>query len=121
LICHFPASIFDAKKLNVMQKSENRQEQMFAAVEELYQSKMSRKEFCRQKGISINCFYYWQKKYRNQTQGDQPGFIPVQTAKGSITRHGFPLPIVLSYPNGTSLQLPAGTPLAVIGSLLRLA
>jgi hypothetical protein len=97
-----------------MQKTEARQTQMFAMVEELYQSKMNRKEFCRQKGISINCFYYWQKKYRQQAGTDQPGFIPVRTGKGSMTRHG-------SYPNGISLQLPAGTPLAVIGSLLRLA
>jgi hypothetical protein len=104
-----------------MQKTENRQTQMFAMVEELYQSKMSRKEFCWQKDISMNCFYYWQKKYRQQDGVNQPGFIPVRTGKGSITRHGFSQPIVLSYPNGISLQLPAGTPLAVIGSLLRLA
>jgi hypothetical protein len=118
LISHLPLS---PKDLNFMQKTEARQTQMFAMVEELYQSKMNRKEFCRQKGISINCFYYWQKKYRQQAGTDQPGFIPVRTGKGSMTRHGFPQPIVLSYPNGISLQLPAGTPLAVIGSLLRLA
>jgi len=90
-------------------------------VEELIQSKMTRKEFCQQKGIAINCFYYWQKKYRQQTESDQPGFIPVRTGKGSVSRQGFAQPIVLSYPNGISLQLPAGTPLSVIGSLLRLA
>jgi hypothetical protein len=104
-----------------MQKTETRQAQMFAMVEELYQSKVNRKEFCRQKSISINCFYYWQKKYRDQAGDDQPGFIPVRIGKGSIIRHGFSQPIVLSYPNGISLQLPAGTPLSVIGSLLRLA
>jgi hypothetical protein len=102
-----------------MQKSENRQTQMFAMVEELFQSKMTRKEFCRQKGISINCFYYWQKKYRNQSQYSQVGFIAVRPGTGS--RAGFSQPIVLSYPNGISLQLPTGTPLSVISSLLRLA
>jgi hypothetical protein len=99
-----------------MQKTEVRQTQMFAMVEELVQSKMSRKDFCRMKDISLNCFYYWQKKYRQQAGGDQPGFIQVRTR----TRDGFSQPIVLSYPNGISLQLPAGTPLAAIGSLLRL-
>ncbi len=94
---------------------------MFAMVEELYQSKLSRKEFCEQKGISINCFYYWQKKYRHGDGDDQPGFIAVRTGKGSLTRGGFSQSIILSYPNGVSLQLPAGTPLAVIGSLLGLA
>jgi len=104
-----------------MQKSENRQAQMFAMVEELYQSKMNRKEFCRMKSISINCFYYWQKKYRQQAAGDHPGFIPVRAGKGLAARQGFSQPIILSYPNGISLQLPAGTPVTVIGTLLRLA
>jgi len=104
-----------------MQKSENRQAQMFALVEELFQSKMTRKEFCRQKNVAINCFYYWQKKYRQQAGSDQPDFIPVRTGKGSVSRQGLTQSIVLSYPNGISLQLPAGTPIAVISSLLRLA
>jgi hypothetical protein len=67
-------STFGAKSLNFMQKTEYRQTQMFAMVEELYQSKMSRKEFCWQKDISMNCFYYWQKKYRQQDGVNQPGF-----------------------------------------------
>jgi hypothetical protein len=91
---------------------------MFAMVEELISSKTSRKEFCRQKGISINCFYYWQKKYRNQNQESQAGFIAVRP--GITSRTGFSQPIVLSYPNGIRLQLPAGTPIAMISSLLRL-
>ncbi|MCK9400328.1 MAG: helix-turn-helix domain containing protein [Bacteroidales bacterium] len=103
-----------------MSRSENLQVKMFALIEELYQSNVNRKEFCRQHSISVNCFYYWQKKYRQQAQSDQPCFITVRTGKGSITRHGFSHPIVLSYPNGISLQLPAGTPMATIGSLFRL-
>jgi hypothetical protein len=104
-----------------MPKNEVRQAQMFAIVEELHKSKVTREAFCELKGLSKNCFYYWQKKYRQQAGGDQPGFIPVRTGKGSSARSGFPQPIVLSYPNGISLQLPAGTPLSIIGLLLRLA
>jgi hypothetical protein len=103
-----------------MFKKENRQTQMFAMVEELYRSEMTRDEFCKQMGVSKNCLYYWQKKYR-QSNHDRPEFIPVRTGKGSATRAGFSQPIVLSYPNGISLQSPAGTPLTVISSLLRLA
>jgi hypothetical protein len=44
----------------------------------------------------------------------------VRSGKGSGTRHGFSQPIVLSYPNGISLQLPAGTPMTTIAALLRL-
>jgi hypothetical protein len=92
---------------------------MFAMVEELYQSKLTRKEFCLQRGISINCFYYWQKKYRNKSPESQAGFIAVWLGTGS--RAEFSQMIILTYPNGISLQLPAGTPLTVISSLLRLA
>lgn len=94
---------------------------MFAMVEELYQSKMTREEFCRLRSISINCFYYWQKKYRQQVGAEQPGFVAVRTGKGSYFRSGVSQSIVLSYPNGVNLQLPAGTPLSVISTLLRLA
>jgi hypothetical protein len=104
-----------------MQKSENRQTQMFAMVEELYQSRMTRGEFCQQKGISKNCFYYWQKKYRQRATMEQPGFVSVRTGKESFVSNSVSRQIVLSYPNGVSLQLPAGIPLSVISSLLRLA
>jgi hypothetical protein len=102
-----------------MLKKENRQAEMFALVEELLQSKMTREEFCKSKGLSKNCFYYWQKKYRNQIQESHAGFISVRPGTGSRT--GFTQPIILTYPNGISLQLPFGTPLTVISSLLRLA
>jgi hypothetical protein len=104
-----------------MQKSENRQAQKFALVEELHQSKMTRKEFCELKGISRNCYYYWQKKYWQQAGVEQPGFVTVRTGNGPESRPGFTPPIVISYPNGISMQLPAGTSLAFISSLLRLA
>jgi hypothetical protein len=103
-----------------MSNTTERQAQMFSLVKESHQSKLSRKEFCRQHSISLNCFYYWQNKYRQQTQRDQPGFIQVRTGKNTGSTQGFLRPIILSYPNGISLQLPTGTPLSVIGSLLRL-
>jgi hypothetical protein len=104
-----------------MLKKENRQAQMFAMVEELRQSKMTREEFCKLKSLSKNCFYYWQKKYRQQASEDQPGFMKVRTGKGAFVSNGVSQQIVLSYPNGVSLQLPAGIPLSMISSLLRLA
>jgi hypothetical protein len=102
-----------------MLKKESRQAEMFALVEELLHSKMTRDEFCKLKGLSKNCFYYWQKKYRQQYQESSSGFIQVRT--GASSRTGFSQPIILTYPNGISLQLPVGTPLTVISSLLRLA
>jgi hypothetical protein len=94
---------------------------MFSLIEECHQGTLTRKEFCKHHSISHNCFYYWQKKYREQyQQKDFPaGFVRVRTRNGHpnwpVTAQG----IVLTYPNGVSIQLPANTPLSVIGSLIR--
>ena len=104
-----------------MSNATDRRNKMFSLLEECYQSTLTRKEFCKLHSLTVNCLYYWQQKYRQQHSKDQPGFIRVRSGNG----HGFwqsaAQPIILTYPNGVSLQLPAGTPLPVIGSLLRLA
>jgi hypothetical protein len=103
-----------------MSKTTDRQNQMFSLVEECNQSELTRKEFCKLHSLSINCFYYWQKKYRQQIFKDRPGFIRVHPGNGHGSWPSTSQPIVLTYPNGVSLQLPVSTPLPVIGSLLRL-
>lgn len=92
---------------------------MFAVIEDFQQSGLTRQAYCAQNSIAITKFHYWQKKYRNQDQESQAGFISVRT--GADSRTGFSQPIILTYPNGISLQLPTGTSLAVVSSLLRLA
>jgi hypothetical protein len=95
---------------------------MFSLVEECHHCTLTRKEFCKQHSISHNCFYYWQKKYRQQNQPKEipAGFIRIGTRNGHNRWPVAGQPVVLTYPNGVSLQIPASTPLSVIGSLLRL-
>ena len=103
-----------------MNKTANRQIQMFSLIEECYQGVLTRKDFCKLHSISVQCFYYWQKKYRQQNSEDQPGFIRVHPGNSHDCWQSPAQPFILTYPNGVSLQLPTGTPLPVIGSLLRL-
>jgi hypothetical protein len=100
-----------------MNKTTERQAQMFSLVEESHRSTLTRKEFCNEHSISVNCFYYWQKKYRQKTFRDQPGFIRVNTGKSNGSWLTTVQPIILTYPNGVSLQLSASTPQNIIGSL----
>jgi len=104
-----------------MRDTTDRQTQMFSLIQECHQSTLTRKEFCKHHSISSNCFYYWQKKYREQTrQKDTPAsFIRIGTRNGHSKWPVAGLPIVLTYPNGVSLQIPTNTPLSVIGSLIR--
>ncbi len=105
-----------------MSETTDRQTHMFSLIEECHQGTLTRKEFCKNHSISHNCFYYWQKKYRRQNQPKEisAGFIRIGTRNG---RSKWPVAgqeIVLTYPNGISLQIPANTSLSVIGSLIRL-
>lgn len=103
-----------------MAKQTKLQQEMFHLLEDFQQSGLSRFDFCEQKKIAVAKFYYWQKKFRDQSSDTPNGFIHLTSRKG----HGSiePMaPIVLQYPNGVSLQLPAGTPIATLRTLLSLA
>lgn len=105
-----------------MSNTTDHQRQMFSLIEECHQGTLTRKELCKLHNISSNCFYYWQKKYREQDQHkDLPaGFARVRARNGHNRWPASAQGIVLTYPNGISLQIPANTPLSVIGSLIRL-
>ena len=102
-----------------MNKLTKLQQEMFAVIEDFQQSGMTRLAFCAQRGITITRFHYWQKKCRDHSNGTPIGFIRLTSRK---SQHAGELlaPVVLQYPNGVSLQLPGGTPLATLRTLLSL-
>ena len=102
-----------------MNKLTKLQQEMFAVIEDFQQSGLTRQAFCAQRSIAITKFHYWQKKYREHSNGTPNGFIQLTSRKSH--RSGELLaPIVLQYPNGVSLQLPGGTPMATLRTLLSL-
>jgi len=68
-----------------MSETTDRQTHMFSLIEECHQGTLTRKEFCKHHSISHNCFYYWQKKYRQQNQPKEisaglSGSVPAMVA-----------------------------------------
>jgi hypothetical protein len=103
-----------------MSKQSDLREEMIKVLEDFSQSGLTRLAYCEQKSIAVAKFYYWQKKLRDQS-GDTPdGFIRLTTRKNCASDSPMAA-IVLQYPNGISLQLPAGTPVTTIRTLLSLA
>jgi len=96
------------------------QQEMFAVIEDFQQSGLTRLAFCAQRSITITKFQYWQKKYRERSNGTPNGFIQLTSGK-QMRSGGLLTPIVVQYPNGVSLQLPGGTPMATLRTLLSLA
>jgi hypothetical protein len=103
-----------------MSKQSELREEMIKVLEDFSKSGLTRLAYCEHKNIAVAKFYYWQKKLRNQS-GDAPdGFIRL-TSRKTFVADAPMAAIVLQYPNGISLQLPAGTPITMIRTLLSLA
>ena len=58
----------------VNQEKKRRSAEMFPIIEEWQTGKENKKAFCKQKGIAISVFYYWQKRYKESQ--DSGGFVP---------------------------------------------
>lgn len=92
---------------------------MFSLVESFRGSNLSCVAFCKQQGIPMWKFQYWQKKYRQINSSVSDGFVELISTRGKVKTPDLGK-ITLQYPNGINLQLPAGTPLSTIRTLLTL-
>ena len=92
-----------------MSREEKRKE-MSILVEEWRESGMTQKDFSREHNIKLSRLRYWIRKSREEVAPD--GFLSFSLPGENTIR--------LLYPNGIELQMPAGTPVKVIRSLLNL-
>ena len=92
-----------------MSREEKRKE-MNMLVEEWQESGMTQKDFSREHNIKLSRLRYWIRK--NREEMSREGFLSFSLPGENIIR--------LLYPNGIELQMPAGTPVPVIRSLLNL-
>lgn len=100
-----------------MENKIERRQEMFRLIEEWKTSGKSKKQFCEEHQIAQSRFFYWQKRYSEQNESIQNCFVPVKTGKKkNESKPG----IDIYYPNGVRLQLPAGTGVAVIRSMIGL-
>ena len=83
----------------------DKQEQMFALVEQYYQSGLSARLFSEQHHISYTTFSYWVRRKRelSRRENSDGEFIPVNIS-GNISSPTDA--IELTYPNGVQVKLP---------------
>ena len=96
-----------------MSKYEERRQKMMILVEEWQKSGQTQKAFAEAKNIKLFTFRYWiQKQLEVQQQNDNRLFL--QLSPVSVPG------MTIRYASGTTLELPANTPLSVIRQLISL-
>ena len=93
-----------------------RRDEMFALIEQQEQSNQTNKYFCEQQGIAQSCFYYWQKKYRQEQTGSL-GFVPVLVKRSTSALNQA---IEVQYSSGVTIKIPAGSSLTLLKTLIEL-
>ena len=64
------------------------------------QSGLSKKAFCRQEGLSLSTFYYWQQLC-SQDDGQSPAIVPVIFSEAASIQNAS---LILTLPNGCQLS-----------------
>ena len=82
-------------------------------VQECNNSGLTKREFCRQRGISEKSFYYWLRKLRNQmAEAAAPQLVQLDPAPAPDDM------LQIQY-RGAELKLPAGVDMDTVAALLR--
>jgi transposase-like protein len=92
-----------------MNREEKRRE-MEDLIEQWKESGKTQKDFAKEHDIRLSKLRYWIRKSREEREPE--GFLSFSLPGENSIR--------LLYPNGIELQMPAGTPVSVIRSLLNL-
>jgi len=91
-------------------------QQMQALIEKFNQSNVNKKQFCRQEGIPLSVFYYWQKKHKKENQSISKGFLPVEiNSKPPSQTHST---VEIAFPNGVIVRFEGGHDIETIRSLV---
>lgn len=82
-------------------------------IQECNASGLSKREFCRQRGISEKSFYYWLRKLRMQiTEASAPQLVPLEPTAEEVEEH-----LLIQY-RGAELKLPTGIDMDAVAALL---
>ena len=97
-----------------MNKVEERRRQMLALVDEWRGSGQSQKTFAAARNIKLFTFRYWIHRQEKFEKQERVNHSFVQLSPVSVPG------IIIRYAGGTSLELPANTPLHVVRQLINL-
>ena len=82
-------------------------------IQECSASGLTKREFCRQRGISEKSFYYWLRKLRAQmAEESAPQLVPLEPVPAEKD-------ILQIQYRGAELKLPAGVDIDAVAALLR--
>ena len=82
-------------------------------IEECSNSGLTKREFCRRRGISEKSFYYWLRKFRGQmAEAAGPQIVQLESPVISTDM------LQIQY-RGAELRLPAGVDMDAVSALLR--
>lgn len=90
-----------------------KQEHMFAIVEQYLQSNQAQREFCRSISIPLSTLQYWHKKYRlaksklssPPSTTAKPSFIPMSISVPSLISGSLHPGVIIRYPNGVMVRI----------------
>ena len=88
------------------------QEEMCSYIDEWKQSGLSRKAFCRKRGIAPSTFSYWYTKYTPSDSGQGGDFVEVNPILSES--------IEVIYPNGVKIRMPQKSSLSALQALINL-
>ena len=94
-------------------RDEYRAQNWAMVIQECSNSGLSNREFCRQRGISENTFYYWLRKLRGQmVDAAVPRLVQLEPVTG-------PEDLLQIQYRGAELKLPAGVDMDAVAAILR--
>jgi predicted acetyltransferase len=99
-------------------KQENKIE-MLQFIEEWKQSGESQTTFCKNKKLSFHIFYYWLRRYKDQSRPatTRKAFIPVTIPVNEMTSSN---EIEIYYPNGVRIVLPKNSDLSMVRTFINM-
>ena len=111
--------------LRAMRKNQKySREEMYLAIEIWQESGLTKTEFCKREGLPVTSFIHWVQKFNrekdnvNYLVNNYPGFIPVKVTEPEKMVQSTDDRIVVSFPNGVKLNLPAGTDITQLKNLI---
>ena len=76
----------------------------------------TKKAFCKEQGIKLHVFNYWQKKLKETKSSPSSEFIKLEVCPSPVSSA-----ISVIYPNGNRVELSAGLDQRLIETLIRLS
>ncbi|QZE14193.1 hypothetical protein K4L44_04695 [Halosquirtibacter laminarini] len=89
---------------------------MFDLIEAQHNSGLSNIDYCKQNNIKLSVYSYWKAKYKKEYSKETQGFFVTLDNETSQIKEE----IVITYPNGVTLQLSSATTISTLRSLIQI-